>query len=120
MSDTFIVAAKLRLSKKAVSSGLRSPFPSRDVIPNRDQMFDGWYWNGKSPIGWDQVSTSRLVKHRFARIADFCVDSESESTVAFYNGKKKAVFIYHMMIDYSPASVCETLKLFGRLPDSEQ
>ena len=47
MSDSFMVAAHIRMPRDGFERWLATPGTDTSTIANPGAMFDGWYWNGR-------------------------------------------------------------------------
>jgi hypothetical protein len=68
-----MVASRLVMSREAFDGWLTSPIPSTSAIVNAEEMFRGWFWDGKgpdpvSPAEWavseTELTPSQLVAAR--------------------------------------------------------
>lgn len=107
MSETFIIAARLRLKKKSVTAWLRSPWPAADAIDGLDTLFAGGPWAehaGLTPL----AAPARSVRHGLAALADGIAAREQGSLVCAWSGSARAVVVYHVMIGWQPEAVART------------
>lgn len=65
MSDTFVVAARIPLGRAAFERWLGTPAPGPEVIENHGAMYEGWFWDGKTP-DWRQVEEGITPREYFA------------------------------------------------------
>lgn len=107
MSDTFIIAARLRLKKKAVTAWLRSPWPTADAIDGLDAPFAGGPWAGHAGLA-PLPESPRSVRHGMAALADGIAADESGFLVCAWNGSARAVLVYHVMIGWQPEAAART------------
>ncbi|MFI5915670.1 hypothetical protein [Dactylosporangium sp. NPDC051541] len=111
MSDSFLVAARVPMSRTAFERWLDTPLPGRSAIANPDAMFDGWYWHGQSaPEDWDEAAEGRTVREWLSeRVEDAC--TSSSATILRY--RDEAVEAYLFDVGYYPAAVQAALLAFA-------
>lgn len=51
MSDSFLLATRIPMTRENFERWLDTPAPDPSVIADPDAMFDGWYWHGKRAAG---------------------------------------------------------------------
>jgi len=107
MSETYIIAARLRLKKKAVTAWLRSPWPEADAIGGLDTAFSGGPWAGQAGLE-PLPETPRSVRHGLAALADGIAADESGLLVCAWSGSARAVLVYHVMFGWQPEAVART------------
>lgn len=65
MSDSFIVAGKLALSRDEYDRWLASPAPGPASLTDWNAMYAGWSWDGKRPSGaWREKGTVEATLSR--------------------------------------------------------
>ena len=107
MSDTFVIAARIRLKKKSVTAWLRSPWPDADAIVGLDAPFAGGPWAGHAGLA-PLPDSPRSVRHGLAALADAIAADESGCLVCAWNGAARAVLVYHVMIGWQPEAAART------------
>lgn len=59
MSDSFLLAARIPMSRQGFERWLDTPAPGVETIANPEAMFDGRYWDGRRAHGdWDGAGTT--------------------------------------------------------------
>ncbi len=98
MSETYVVAARLRLKKKAVTAWLRSAWPDAKSLrwPKKPALAFG----GEAP---------RSVRHGLAATADQVAESELGGLVAAWDGAARSFLLYHVMIGFQPDAAARSL-----------
>ncbi|MEV6102581.1 hypothetical protein [Nocardia sp. NPDC051981] len=65
MSDTFVVAARIPMRRAEFEQWLETPAPGPEAIENHGAMYDGWFWDGKTP-DWRQAERGLTPREHFA------------------------------------------------------
>ncbi|MGW4844317.1 hypothetical protein [Nocardia brasiliensis] len=65
MSDTFVVAARIPMGREVFEQWLLTPAPGPEVIENAGAMYEGWFWDGKTP-DWRQAASGVTPREYFA------------------------------------------------------
>ena len=102
MSDTFVVAARLRLKKKSVTAWLRGPLAQSNDI-------DGWNELVPDRTLGNVDSPPKSVRHLFASMADDVATNEVGGLVAAWSGSARSFLFYHVMIGWQPDTVAASL-----------
>ncbi|GLZ40254.1 hypothetical protein [Actinokineospora sp. NBRC 105648] len=108
MSDSFMVAARIELSRAAFDVWLSS-VPGPEVITNPDRMFDGWYWDGDQPAAWSDLPTGRTPREFFADQVD-AADSGTATLLRYRDGALEA---YLFFLGYDKESVHTALLMLA-------
>jgi hypothetical protein len=108
MSETFVVAARLSLPKKAVTAYLRDAFPEPGIIANAAEMFAGGSWAGRAALSFD-APTAKTIRHWFGAIADRVAVEEPEGIIVGQESSTQSLFVHHMAIGLDEAALAGTL-----------
>ncbi|GAA1548072.1 hypothetical protein GCM10009678_33390 [Actinomadura kijaniata] len=67
MSDGFMVAARIAMTREGFDRWLDTPAPGPDAIANPGEMFDGWFWDGRrADTGWRNAAVGVTPRDFFA------------------------------------------------------
>ncbi|MCG8923009.1 hypothetical protein [Lentzea sp. CC55] len=97
MSDSFLVAARIPLSREGFEAWLRTPVEDLGVISNPGAMFDGWFWGGRDrEPDWDSAGVGTTPGQYFAeRVDDSCGGNEECGVVLHRDGALE-VYLFHL------------------------
>ncbi|MFJ6198089.1 hypothetical protein [Micromonospora sp. NPDC092111] len=94
MSDSFLVAARLPISREGFERWLDTP-TDLSAISNPDAMFNGWYWDGKEVTDeWRHIPKETTPRTYFAsRVAQDA--APGQLTVAVHRNGALEVYLLH-------------------------
>ncbi|WP_432981830.1 hypothetical protein [Dactylosporangium sp. CA-233914] len=100
MSDSFLVAARLPMGRDAFERWLDAPVPGREAIANIDEMFAGWFWDGKAAgKGWSKAGRGLTVREWLAeRVEGSC---GKRPTLTIVRHEDEALQVYLFDVGYS-------------------
>lgn len=107
MSETFVIASRLRLKKKAVTAWLRDTTTPVTAVQGWADLF-AELDPGRGPLT-TSIPIAKSVRHVFAEVADEVAASELGGLVAAWNGPARSFLFYQVMIGWQPATVAATL-----------
>ncbi|MEU7528204.1 hypothetical protein AB0A74_20920 [Saccharothrix sp. NPDC042600] len=89
MSDSFLVATRIPMSREGFERWLDTPVPGLDVIANPEAMFDGWLWHGDRRDDW---STPELTPRAFLadRVEQACQGKPAVTVLLHRDGALEA------------------------------
>jgi len=94
MSDSFMVAARIQMSRAGFETWLATPVPGVAAIENPARMYDGWSWHGKETPGqWpapERIGTPR--DHVAQRIEQTCQGQPELTILRHRDGALEAYF----------------------------
>jgi hypothetical protein len=104
LSDSFLVAARVPMSREGFEAWLRKPVTDLSGIANPHEMFDGWLWDGRRPdAGWDGLEVGLTPGEYFAeRVDDSCGKAE-ECGVLLHRDGALEVYLFH--VGYSERNI---------------
>ncbi|MFD9733251.1 hypothetical protein [Umezawaea sp. NPDC059074] len=112
MSDSFMVAARIPLSREGFEAWLRTPVENLGVISNPEAMFDGWLWNDRrADTEWDSVETGTTPAAYFAERVDASCEGDEECGVLRYHDGALEAYLLHF--GYSERSVHTALLMLA-------
>lgn len=115
MSDTFIVAARLRLGKKQTTAWLRAAAGDASLIENPSETFLGYDWAGHAPLDLGRAPDAKQVKHRLGARAKRMHAGEPEALLA--TKRERCVWVYHTVNGYQEAAIASTLLAIAAAKD---
>ncbi|MEU5696194.1 hypothetical protein [Actinosynnema sp. NPDC020468] len=112
MSDSFMVAARIPMTREAFEAWLDTPTPDpAAVIANPTAVFDGWYWDGRAVEDeWESVETT-TPREYFADRVGWACDGEPETTVLLHRDGALEAYLFHL--GYDEAGVHTALALLA-------
>ncbi|MER6677417.1 hypothetical protein [Streptomyces sp. NPDC000983] len=112
MSDSFLVAARVPMTRDGFERWLSTPVVDLGRIANPADMFDGWYWDGRrADTGWDSVGTGTTPRAFFAeRAEDACSGAAGTGVLVYREG---ALEVYLLHLGYREWSVHTALLLLA-------
>ncbi|MFF3378059.1 hypothetical protein ACFYXF_34550 [Streptomyces sp. NPDC002680] len=112
MSDSFMVAARIPMSREGFEAWLGTPVPGLGRIANPADMFDGWLWNGRrADTEWNSVDAETTPREYFAeRVDDACSAKSSDGVLLYRDGALEA-YLFHL--GYDEWSVHTALLVFA-------
>jgi hypothetical protein len=111
-SDSFVVAARIPMSREGFEKWLSTPVEDLSKISNPEAMFDGWLWNGRrTATEWDSNDVGTTPGEYFAKRAeDSCRVNEECGVLLHRDGALEA---YLLHFGYSERSVHTALLMFA-------
>jgi len=112
VSDTFVVAARLRLPKKGVTAWLRGPLaPAAD-----DATFLG-AWQGRAALPLvARKGDAKSVRHHFAARADASAAGGGGLVLA-WDGAARALWLFDVHVGFAEADIAATLRAVAAASD---
>ncbi|MEV0247026.1 hypothetical protein AB0H76_10605 [Nocardia sp. NPDC050712] len=107
MSDSFLLATRIPMSRNEFEQWLDTPVPEPSVIANPEAMFDGWYWDGK-PADWAQAEADATPREYFA---DCAGESPYLTYIVLY--RDGALEAYLMHFGFCESNVYTALLMFA-------
>ncbi|WP_063040993.1 hypothetical protein [Nocardia pseudovaccinii] len=65
MSDSFLLATRIRMTRADFERWLDTPAPDPSAIANPEAMYHGWFWDGKQ-ADWQYADVGRTPREFFA------------------------------------------------------
>ncbi|WP_131736958.1 hypothetical protein [Actinomadura roseirufa] len=92
MSDTFLLATRVPMSRENFERWLAAPVPGRGAISNPEAMFDGWLWDGRRVEGeWDIAAEGGTPREFFAdRVERSCTGDPALTVLLYRDGALEA------------------------------
>ena len=97
LSSTYVIAARLRLTKKATTAWLRAAFKAEGVISGRSPEVEVCSW----------PAPPRQVRHALGGALRRAADHQPEGIICARDGG--AIWVYHMMVGRQPEAIATTL-----------
>ncbi|MFD9701862.1 hypothetical protein [Lentzea sp. NPDC059081] len=96
MSDSFMVAARIPMSRDGFESWLRTPVKDLGAIANPEAMFDGWLWHGRrADTEWQSTGVGMTPAEYFAeRVDDSCGGDEECGVLLHRDGALEAYLLH--------------------------
>lgn len=112
MSDSFMVATRIPMSRAGFEAWLSTPIPDLSRIVNPADMFDGWLWDGRrADTEWNPLGTGMTPREFFVeRIAD-SYDGKTPDCVVLYRDGALEAYLFHL--GYREWSVHTALLMFA-------
>jgi len=104
MSETYAVAARLRLPKEACTAYFRAAFPRASIVDPRAMFLD----RKAKPIAW-RAPRVKTIRAYFGELADALVDGRPGVLVVHHDAKTQSLWVYHLMIGLDPQAIAGTL-----------
>ncbi|MFD5625528.1 hypothetical protein [Streptomyces sp. NPDC127072] len=100
MSDSFMVAARIPMTRDGFEAWLGAPIPDASRIVNSADMFDGWFWDGRrADAEWDSVGAEMTPRDLFSeRVEDSCSGEPSFGVLLHRDGALEA-YLFHLGYD---------------------
>lgn len=98
VSDTFLVATRIPMSRAGFEAWLSTPIPDASRIANPADMFDGWYWNGEhADPEWNSVDRGGITPREFfsEAIEDACSGESQDGCLVLYREKALEAYLFH-------------------------
>ncbi|MEV0677368.1 hypothetical protein AB0I60_12700 [Actinosynnema sp. NPDC050436] len=112
MSDSFMVAARIPMTRDAFERWLDTATPDLAVIADPGAVFDGWFWDGRRVTDeWDDVEDT-TPRGFFAERIDAGCAGEPEITVLLHREGALEAYLFHVGYD-QPAVHTAMLLLAG-------
>ncbi|MFJ8229423.1 hypothetical protein ACIQ9E_05595 [Streptomyces sp. NPDC094448] len=97
MSDSFMVAARIPMSREGFEAWLSTPAAVPGPIVNPDGMFDGWFWSGRrADTEWDSVALGVTPREFFAEQTDASCRGESPTGVLVHRDGALEAYVFHL------------------------
>lgn len=110
MSDTFLLAARVPMSREGFDRWLDTPAPGHAAIANPAAMFDGRYWDGQSVDGlWDAAGAT--PREFFGGLVEQACDGGPQSTVLLH--RDGALEAYLLRFGFAEDHVRTALLMFA-------
>lgn len=112
MSDSFMVAARIPMSRDGFEAWLSAPVSDLGVIVNPADMFDGWLWNcRRADTEWNSVGIKMTPREFFAeRVEDSCEGGGAADVLLYRDGALEA---YLLHLGYREWSVHTAMLMFA-------
>lgn len=113
MSDTFLVAARIPMSREGFEGWLSTPARGLSRIVNRADMFDGWLWNGsRADREWDLADGEITPREFFSEaIEDTCSGASQDGCIVLHRDGALEAYLFHF--GYKEWSVHTALLMFA-------
>ncbi|MFC9434560.1 hypothetical protein [Nocardia sp. NPDC057030] len=108
MSDTFVVAARIPMERAAFERWLETPAPGPEVIENHGAMYDGWFWDGKSP-DWRLAEQGVTPREYFAD----CFGADTGGLTYVLRYREGALEAYLMHFGFCESNIYTALVLLA-------
>ncbi|WP_433053472.1 hypothetical protein [Dactylosporangium sp. CS-033363] len=118
MSDSFLVAGRLPMSRESFEQWLDAPLPGEPAIANPAAMFTGWYWDGQdAPGNWSAAARGRTVRGWLADRVEAACTGPSGTVLRHRDG---ALEVYLFDLGYwAPGVQAALLALAAARPSAE-
>ncbi|WP_431958280.1 hypothetical protein [Nocardia lijiangensis] len=112
MTDSFMLATRIPMTREDFELWLDTPAPGRDAIANPEAMFDGWFWDGRvADSEWESADVGRTPREFFAeRVQEACAGTSTACVVVYSEGALEA---YLFDVGYVTERVHTALLLFA-------
>ncbi|MET9083039.1 hypothetical protein ABZX77_14275 [Streptomyces sp. NPDC004237] len=113
MSDTFLLAARIPMSREGFEAWLSTPTPGLSRIANPADMFDGWFWNGsRADQKWGGMDGGITPREFFSAAIDgTCSDESGDGCILLHRDGAMEAYLYHF--GYRERSVHTALLMFA-------
>ncbi|WP_157968563.1 hypothetical protein [Streptomyces geranii] len=100
MSDSFMVAARIPMSRDGFAAWLDTPVAAPGRIVNPADMFTGWLWDGRrAETEWNSVGLGTTPREHFAeRVEDSCAENSADGVLLYRDGALEA-YLFHLGYD---------------------
>lgn len=97
MSDSFMVAARIRMSREGFETWLDAAVPGVGAIENPEEMYSGWYWNGQEGPGtWSRAEAIGTPREYVARrVERTCLNGPEITILRYRDDALEAYFFNH-------------------------
>ncbi|MEU1519987.1 hypothetical protein ABZ490_49095 [Streptomyces sp. NPDC005811] len=97
MSDSFLVAARIPMTRDGFERWLSTPVADLSAIANPADMFDGWLWDGRrADTEWDSADTGTTPREYFAERAEGACSGKSVDGVLVYRDGALEAYLLHL------------------------
>ncbi|WP_157575162.1 hypothetical protein [Nocardia yamanashiensis] len=104
MTDSFMVAARIAMSRDGFEEWLDTPIPGVEVVGNPGAVFDGWFWDGKaSDSAWGRAETGVTPREFFRKRREIGRGGVPMVTVLVH--RDEALHVYLFDIGYIESDV---------------
>ncbi|MFF0633469.1 hypothetical protein ACFYTS_13305 [Nocardia sp. NPDC004151] len=113
MSDTFVVAARIPMRRAKFERWLETPAPGPEAMEHHGAMYDGWFWEGKTP-DWRQAEQGVTPREYFAD----CFDEDTGGLTYVLRYREAALEAYLMHFGFCESNIYTALVMLaaaGRL-----
>ncbi|WP_431967384.1 hypothetical protein [Nocardia sp. bgisy134] len=112
MTDSFMLATRIPMSREGFERWLDTPAPGPDAIANPEAMFDGWFWDGRrAGSEWESAVVGRTPRRFFAgRVRESCAGRPHDTVLLHRDGALEA-YLFHL--GYVESSVHTALLMFA-------
>lgn len=110
MSDGFMLATRIPMTRDGFDRWLGTPAPGPSAIADPGTMFDGWFWDGR-PADWSRAGAGVTPRAFFGgRVRGSC-EGQPTMTVLLYRGGALEAYLFDL--GHDEASVHTALLLFA-------
>ncbi|HEX7303826.1 hypothetical protein [Lentzea sp.] len=96
MSDSFLVAARIPMSREGFEAWLTTPVEGLAGIANPEEMFGGWLWDGRrADHEWESVGDGTPGEYFAGRVEDSCAGDEDCGVLLHRDGALEA-YLFHV------------------------
>ncbi|WP_067828527.1 hypothetical protein [Actinomadura kijaniata] len=112
MSDGFMVATRIAMTREGFDRWLDTPAPGPDAIANPGGMFDGWFWDGRrADTAWRNAAVGVTPRDFFAERVGRTGSGTPEMSVLLY--REGALEAYLFGLGYVEREVHTALLMFA-------
>ncbi|MBL1077263.1 hypothetical protein JK358_22950 [Nocardia sp. 2] len=108
MSDSFLLATRIPMTRADFERWLDTPAPEPGEIANPGAVFDGWYWNGKAPA-WQHAETGITPREYLAD----CIDDGGYGLTYIVGHRDGALEAYLMHFGFCESNIYTLLPMFA-------
>ncbi|MEV0292699.1 hypothetical protein [Nocardia sp. NPDC050710] len=112
MTDSFMLATRIPMTREGFEQWLDTPAPNPDVISDPDAMFDGWFWDGRrAGTAWATAAVGVTPREFLARRTEDACTGEPTIGVVLYREGALEAYLFHL--GYVESSVHTALLMFA-------
>lgn len=108
VSDTFVVAARIPMRRAAFVQWLETPAPGPEAIENHAAMYDGWFWDGKTP-DWRQAERGLTPREYFTD----CFGEHTGGLTYVLRYREGALEVYLMHFGFCESNIYTALVMLA-------
>ncbi|MET8650165.1 hypothetical protein [Nocardia aurea] len=110
MSDSFLVAARIPMSRDGFERWLDTPVTDPAVIADQETVFDGWFWDGER-ADWSRAEIGLSPREFFADHVEDACDGGVTTCVVVH--RDDALEIYSMCLGFLESFVLTALRMLA-------
>ncbi|WP_283137439.1 hypothetical protein [Rhizohabitans arisaemae] len=112
MSDSFMLATRIPMTREGFERWLDTPAPDPGAIANPGDMFDGWFWNGRrADTEWGSAEVGVTPRDFFGGLVVRACSGASSVGVLLHREDALEAYLFHL--GYAESTVHTALLMFA-------